>query len=618
MRPLRHTVPLGPGETPASFASRLAALNGPSARDLCLDFGTHFQKVVDGDPEALAIIAAKGGVSADALAANAFVRTGERRYRFHGEELTRTSLRRSLVVGCPACMASDIAAAPQLKPRIATFQRAGWQVAAMKTCPVHEVPLVVLANDLTPGRLHDWTLHVAAVIPELPRMVAEASQRPLTGLETYVVARLSGAPARSELLDALPLYVAIAACELFGAVAAFGRTVNLKTMTDEDWRVAGGAGFDILAGGVAGAHGFLEALQATYPYSGAATEGPQAVLGRIYQTLEFYRDDAAYDPLRDLVGDSIRTRFPVGPGDVVFGEPVEIRLLHSVRTLSKQTGLHPKRLRKVLEASGVLADGSDGLADGNCLFDAQRGLMVGSEAAAATLSIRKAGEYLNAPRVQRDRLFQSGIITPRIQGGDHGAADQFAPADLDAFLAALLNGAEPVAAACDGQVAIPQAAKLAFCMSEEIVRLVLDGMLKRKWRLIPERGYMSLLIDIEEVRALVRGPDHGGLTGLQIKDKLSTTAKVAAALIKHGHLKSVTVVNPINRCPTVVVPIAEVERFEREFVSLFALARRRNCHHMAVKKKLDEAGVKSAMDPKKIGATFYRRRDLAAVLPKAS
>lgn len=611
MRSLRHTVPLGPGETPASFASRLAALNGPSARDLCLDFGTQFQKVVDGDPEALAIIAAKGSVPADALAANAFVRTGERRYRFHGEELTRTSLRRSLVVGCPACLTGDIAAAPQLKPRVAAFQRAIWQVAAVKTCPIHEVPLVVLANDMTPGRMHDWTAHITAAIPELPRLMAEARPRPLTGLETYIVARLSDAPARNDLLDPLPLYVAIAACEPFGAVAAFGRTVNLKTLTDEDWRVAGGAGFDILAGGVAGAHGFLEALQATYPYSGAATEGPQAVLGRIYQTLEFYRDDAAYDPLRDLVGGFIRTRFPVGPGDVVFGKPVEIRLLHSIRTLSKQTGLHAKRLRKVLEASGVLADGSDGLADGNCLFDAQRGLMVGSEVAAATLSVRDAGVYLNAPRVQRDMLYRSGIIVPRIKGGEHGAADQFAPADLDAFLARLFEGAVFSGFAGPNFVDIPTAARLACRSSEEIVRAILDRRLMQKTRIANKQGYMALLVDIDEVRALVRGPDHGGLTGLQIKDKLSTTAKVVAAVIKHGHLKSMTVVNPVNRCPTVIVTTAEVARFEREFVSLFALARQQRRHHMLVKKEIDAAGVKPALDPEKVGATFYRRDQVA-------
>lgn len=60
-------------------------------------------------------------------------------------------------------------------------------------------------------------------------------------------------------------------------------------------------------------------------------------------------------------------------------------------------------------------------------------------------------------------------------------------------------------------------------------------VLTRKWRLLGERGYVSVLVDGEEVRALVRGPDHGGLTGVEIKDRLSTTAKVAAELIKHGY-----------------------------------------------------------------------------------
>jgi hypothetical protein len=79
------------------------------------------------------------------------------------------------------------------------------------------------------------------------------------------------------------------------------------------------------------------------------------------------------------------------------------------------------------------------LADGNCLFDAQRGSSVALEAAATNLSVRKAGEYLNAPRVQRDRLYRAGLIVPRVSGADHGAADQFAPEDLDAFLDRLLT-----------------------------------------------------------------------------------------------------------------------------------------------------------------------------------
>jgi hypothetical protein len=37
-------------------------------------------------------------------------------------------------------LACDVASARQLRSRIAAFQRAGWQVAAMKICLVHDVP----------------------------------------------------------------------------------------------------------------------------------------------------------------------------------------------------------------------------------------------------------------------------------------------------------------------------------------------------------------------------------------------------------------------------------------------------------------------------------------------
>jgi hypothetical protein len=92
-----------------------------------------------------------------------------------------------------------------------------------------------------------------------------------------------------------------------------------------------------------------------------------------------------------------------------------------------------------------------------------------------------------------------------------------------------------------------------------------------------------------------------------LAERLGVTDRVAGKLIAGEHLKTVTVINPINRCPMVVVPAEEVERFERDFVSLFTLARHRRRHHMAVKKELDAAGVKPALKPEEVGATFYRR-----------
>jgi hypothetical protein len=58
------------------------------------------------------------------------------------------------------------------------------------------------------------------------------------------------------------------------------------------------------------------------------------------------------------------------------------------------------------------------------------------------------------------------------------------------------------------------------------------------------------------------------------------------------------------------VPAEEVERFEREYVSLFAPAKRLGRHFLVVKKELQAAGVKPVFNPKKIGATFYRKSDL--------
>lgn len=171
----------------------------------------------------------------------------------------------------------------------------------------------------------------------------------------------------------------------------------------------------------------------------------------------------------------------------------------------------------------------------------------------------------------------------------------------------MLDGAVPVAAPATGQADIPTAAKAACCGSIEIVQAVLDGRLTRKAALAAERGYMSLLVDVEEVRALVRGVDLGGLGSQALADKLRVADKVTRKLIADGHLRTVTAINPVNRCPVVIVPTGEIERFEAEFVSLFTIARQQGRHHMAVKKELAAAGVKPAIERDEVGATFYRR-----------
>ncbi len=67
MQKLALTVPAGISETPTSFASRLAARNFVSARDLLRDFGLSFQKVADGDEHTIRKLARLGGTPSDTV-----------------------------------------------------------------------------------------------------------------------------------------------------------------------------------------------------------------------------------------------------------------------------------------------------------------------------------------------------------------------------------------------------------------------------------------------------------------------------------------------------------------------------------------------------------------------
>jgi hypothetical protein len=607
MTALRIKVDLGIGETTASLTSRLAAANRLRAQDFCLDWGIRFQAVVDGVETVVAAIADKGGVALPDLMSHAYVRGTGLNYTHRGQALTRFSLRRKTVRVCPMCLAADMAASSR-EPRLAAYGRALWQIDAIKTCPDHGIALIAVSSDMTPYTLHDFAYHVAPVLPGINHLIAEAQPRDMTGLETYIIARLDGGRP-SPFLDGLELHVAIKFCEVVGAVELFGRMTKLNDLSDEDWRLAGAAGFGIAAGGPASIGGFLSRLQATFAYTRRGHEGPQALFGRLYQLLEFGAEDPAYDPLRALVGEHIRGHLALGAGDLVFDQPVEKRTLHSIRSLSLETGQHPKRLRKLLRAAWIIGEHQKPLTDANVIFAAEEASSAVRKAK-GSLSLPEAGKYLNAPRVHIKLIADNRFITPHLSATAFGAVDQYAPADLDEFLRRLFDDAKPVKAPKDDQVGIPAAAKRACCSAATIIRLILDKKLKWVGGLVGVGGYMSVLVDLNEIRGLVRGDDHGGLTPYQVACELGVTDKVSRQLIRHGKITTVDVINPINKCLQTVVMPNEVERFRWEYVSLFALAKEQGRHFRKLKQELDEAGVGPVFDVSEIGATFYRRRKL--------
>jgi hypothetical protein len=609
---LNPTLALGAGESPTSFVSRLARLHmTATARVFATDMGFTFQAVADGDRDALNAVARLAGADPAILIANAIERLPDLSFRLRGQSLAKSSLRRDQLYVCPLCCRDDAATAAR-RPDTAVYGRTVWLLDSIRTCAQHRVALVRAGAPTLGNQSHDFSLLVSNTIVDIIRQADHAPRREPSALERYLLARLDGAIGQSPWLDALEFFVAARTVEMIGAVATRGRKPKIGAMSDDDWRNAADAGFKIAAGGEPTIRAWLAGLQESYPYSGSATEGPQAQFGGFFTWLAFGAPDARYNPVRDLVRRHIIETLPVGRDDIILGKPVERRVLHSVHTASTELGVHPKRLRKILAARGVLQANHDELSNHAATFsaDGAQELLVKIQSAK---TLRDVETYLNAGRVQARLLMEQGFIVPfasteeRGQGGiDHA----FAKADLDNFLARLLDGAIEVETPQPPGYSIQDAAKRANCGAGEIIQLILDKKLRWVGRRAGVDGYAAVLIDADEIKRHVRGPALDGLTAEMMHLEMHTATRVVNALIWAGYLPTQRVTNPLNRCPVDITSRADFDVFRQTYVTLFDLARELGVHFNVLKVWLREQGIKPALDKETFGATFYRRADI--------
>lgn len=590
-------------ESPVSACSRVAATVGRNARDFCLDMGISFAGIVEGHPSELAKLASACRLGSD-FPGIAITGSG-RSFRIAGQAFTRDSLSRQRLRVCPCCLEEDMergVGAPLTRP----YGRTIWQVASIRTCPVHLCPLVVAADDPDPCRVHDFA---QLVFPDLDRLRDEATRverRHLSGLEKHLLARLSPSGPTTGWFASFPAYAVCRMAETIGAVATFGRRFKSDKLSDNDWHIAGATGFEIADAGEKGIAPFLDRLRVSFERS-RAPWGGRTVFGRLYEWLAHDNDDPAYEPLRTMIRDYVVRTMPVWPGDTFLGKPVDRRLVHSVHTLHQETGTHPKRLRKLLVEAGVLDKTSAGLSDERATFPAA----VVSEAEdrlLGTMSLAKAARYLNAPRPHDRILLEEGFVSPVVLGSKRGEFKHvIARADLDRFLARLLGNAEPLEPHEHSLCTIPAAAKRANCSAAEIVRLVLDDQLATVRNDPGERGYLAVRVDPAEVLPLVRKEGHGALSLREVMRVMGTNDAVVKALVVAGHLPSRRAVNPVNRCPQTVVDVSDLESFKERYVSLAALSKERSRHFHGLKVELTAAGIGPVFDPAEIGAQFFDR-----------
>ncbi|KLK93144.1 hypothetical protein AA309_11130 [Microvirga vignae] len=619
MNTLRLTLALGEDESPSSFASRLAALNTAGGMaNFLLDLGLTSRFVADGYDWALDDLATLAGISSASLATHAARRIGGGDYMIREERVPREFLRRSRLHVCPACLQDDFACAagPQImrRPELHAYGRMAWLLRPIRTCAKHNLGLVEMFNTTTtrPSELYDFAHAIRTEWPRIDTLLAIAPRREPSVLETYILDRIRNGRGAG-WLDTCSLYGVVTICELVGAVSLQGPTPNLKLFSEDERAAAGAAGYAIASQGEEALRRFFSSLQETCQ-SQAGQAGPQAIYGRLYQGWGYGGKRSEASPLRDVLRQHIVETTPVGPGTSVLGMIVEKRSVHSIYTLSRATGQHPARLRKILIEAGLVPEDATDVVDNRIVFNAEEAERL-VRRLDTSVPLKDVAGYLNCPRVHARLLYEREFLRPVVDASVSMASGKhaFAKEDLDDFLERLLRSATPMSYREAGFSDLPGAAKKACCSAMEIVALVLEGRLKRLGRDLNQQGYLALLVDVEEVRALVRlNIKAQGMTLREIERRIGTNTKVVEALIRAGDgpLPTLTVVNPVNRCPQTVVPFEALDAFEREYIGLTHLARERGVHHIVLRKQLDAAGVVPALRREKFGATFYRRIEL--------
>lgn len=568
MSAIRMTVDHMPGETATSLASRLAARNGvPTAEGFCQDHRLRLQDVADGEPATIRGLAEMAGVDANRLLAGTFRKSETGTFRLGNEILMPNWMSRRALRACPTCLLEDAAASP-LKPDVAMYGRAWWQVAFVRTCHVHGRPLAVLRTGHGVA-IHDFAAGVRQRASDMVRLAAEAEPREATDLEGYLVRRLSGQAGGVPLLDGLPVGLAARFCEILGAVRLHGRARRSGKLDGEGLRTVGHAGFTVAAGGDEEVRSFVAGMLDPGSEGRRANGGAQSALGPLHDWLADNRRSPGQEGLRELVRDVVAANMPLGSEQVYLGEAVGPRRLHSIRSASLETRVHPKRLRKVLHQAGIIGDDHVGRPDNLVTFPADTSAEFLSRLS-DTMPLAKVAEYINADRVHAKLLLDAGYLIPvypRREAGKRILA--FNRSDADDFLAWLLDRAEVFENERDGAFSIPRAAKRVPCGAMDIVRLIRDRRLPWVGRRSDRSGYLAIRVRPDQVRPLVF-PDIG-ISVREAATRLDIPIGITRNLMNFGLLRTCDGKGIKYKHETYIVDPSSIDEFKRDFIALSEL-----------------------------------------------
>lgn len=383
-------------------------MNGVSTIDFAYDMGFSVKKIFLLEEQSLRRLAEIAGLertAIDEMISWTGQAIGDVRMRFRGEVFGSRALRNPVVRGCPACLLEDVAEQPR-NPRASMAMRGDWLLREASLCCRHHHLLVPLWTAPHQANRLDIALNRPDLAKRLEAGDFDRSPSEPSAYDRWLERRLETG-ADDTGLAGYGLYAASTVCGLLGAEIL--RVQEHEVVSKVDRSAAQAEGFAILDQGESA---FRETLDRLVEATRSSQPAPQQAFGALYTALAaYYLNDDAFAPFRRVMRNCLLDTWPFASGEIVLGEELPARRLHSLNTASQETGVGTSVIEVYLTDAGAFPPGDD-RPPARKTFDAQAyaDLLAELPTLVGPLEMRAA---IGATKAQLKSLAEDGVLLPR-------------------------------------------------------------------------------------------------------------------------------------------------------------------------------------------------------------
>lgn len=612
VEPLRNPLALIEGETPASFVSRLAAYNlAASAAEFCADFLLDFDKIARGNTDQLAKLAWFASCDLDNLRRHA------PQIKNQNMLLGRVCVPKRLTTAgrlqvCPECLASDLAAAPELRRDAAAAQRALWLIGPVRTCMVHHRALVEVAQ--RGRRRHDFAMRLDDCLHDLDSWFDRSPARAPSPFEQYIVQRVQADDCGLELLDPLSIGEVCSASTWFGTFSLKGPKGKIVGSSESELNDAAAAGFDVLKRGPGGIHALVSEAAQTAVRTQNSRSTPRSVLGLLYLNLrEDWDTTPQYAAIRTIVAKSLSSHIPPNSDQTPFlGVDVSESAPLSLNALRKSTGLAINTLKRLLSA--VAYENAD-----EAVQNWRWRVVSQSEAAAlfgtltSLVDSAELATRLGLARHTLADLAEAGTLVPIEGRFTPKLLAYYRSEDVIAFETRLLSKLK-CAPPSEDLVSLGHASSATSVRPGDLIALILDGAID---------GFASdadatsadrkVRVRVDQIRSHL-GSAGTGVSTREAARTLGTNEKVVGALVQEKVIDGRKI-----RCVQsgrwrTSISATSLKAFSETFITHTQVARHLKLNPAQTSQFLELSGIAVAINPDKIFCRIYQKSAVRPLL----